>query len=492
MGESVRGAGTSDRRWSALALIVVAQFMVILDVAIVNVALPSIKSDLGFSQSSLQWVISAYAIMFGGTLLLGGRLGDLLGRRRLFIVGLSLFSLSSLLCGLAWSETSLIAFRAVQGLGGALLAPAALALLMTTFAEGRGRNVALGIYGAAAGSGAAAGVLLGGVLTSYLSWPAIFFVNVPVGVAAIALTPWLLRESRAALPHRHFDFAGAISVTSGLMLSVYGLTRATTEGWTTTGTLGLLAASVLLVAAFVLVELRSPAPLLPLRIFRLQTLTAANATMAVVGAAAFSEFFLLTLYMQNVLHYSAVETGVAFSAFALTVVAASNVAQVVVGRVGVRTTLTAGLLASAASVALLARLPVDAHYFWDLFPAFVLGGAGMGLSFVPVTIASLSGVGRADAGVASGLVNTSRQIGGAIGLAAVSAIAAASTSAFADAHGVSASSGAALDHGFRMGLYVLTGLLVFGAVIAGGLVRPRPLQVEAPAEPELGLLREAA
>ena len=448
----VRGSEAQDRRWSALALIVVAQFMVILDVAIVNVALPSIKSDLGFSQANLQWVISAYAIMFGGVLLLGGRLADLLGRRRLFVVGLSLFSLSSLLCGLAWSESSLIAFRALQGLGGALLAPAALALLMTTFAEGRDRNLALGIYGAAAGSGAAAGVLLGGILTSYLSWPAIFFINVPVGLAAIALTPIVLRESRADLPHRHFDVAGAFSVTAGLMLLVYALTQATSDGWTSTTTLSLLAGSVALIVAFVVIELRSKAPLLPLGIFRLRTLTAANVTMAVVGAAAFSEFFLLTLYMQDILRYSAVQTGIAFSAFALTVVVASNVAQFVVGRAGVRATLTIGLLASAASVAVLARLPVEGQYFWDLFPAFVLGGAGMGFSFVPVTIASLSGVGRSEAGVASGLVNTSRQIGGAIGLAAVSAVAAASTSSFADDHGVAASSTAALDHGFRTGL----------------------------------------
>ncbi len=482
----------NSRRWSALALIVVAQFMVILDVAIVNVALPSIKADLGFSQANLQWVISAYAIIFGGTLLLGGRLGDLLGRRRLFMVGLSVFSLSSLLCGLAWSESSLIAFRALQGLGGALLAPAALALLLTTFAEGRERNVALGIYGAAAGSGAAAGVLLGGVLTSYLSWPSIFFINVPIGLAAIALTPVLLRESRAAVSHRHFDFAGAFSVTSGLMLLVYALTRATTDGWTAGSTIGLLALAAALLVAFVVIELRSRAPLLPMGIFRLRTLSAANATMALVGATAFSEFFLLTLYMQDVLQYSAVETGTAFLAFALTVVVASNVAQLVVGRVGVRPTLTAGLIASAVSVALLTRLPVEGQYFWDLFPAFVLGGAGMGLSFVPVTIASLSGVGRSDAGVASGLVNTSRQIGGAIGLAAVSAIAAASTSAFADSHGVSASSTAALDHGFRTGLYVLVGVLVVGAAIAGGLVRPQPVVAETPAEPDLEPLREAA
>ena len=480
------------RRWSALALIVVAQFMVILDVAIVNVALPSIKLDLGFSQSNLQWVISAYAIMFGGTLLLGGRLGDVLGRRRLFIAGLTIFSVSSLLCGLAWSESSLIAFRAVQGLGGALLAPAALALLMTTFAEGRERNLALGIYGAAAGSGAAAGVLLGGVLTSYFSWPSIFFINVPVGIAAIALTPRLLRESRADLPHRHFDFAGSFSVTAGLMLLVYALTRATTDGWATASTLGLLAASVALVLAFIVIELRSAAPLLPMRIFRLRTLTAANATMALVGAVAFSEFFLLTLYMQDVLEYSAVETGVAFSAFALTVVVASNVAQIVVGRVGVSRTLTAGLIASAVSVAWLARLPVDGQYFTDLFPAFILGGAGMGFSFVPVTIASLTGVGRAEAGVASGLVNTSRQIGGAIGLAAVSAIAAASTSAYADAHDVTSSSAAALDHGFQTGLYVLTGLLVLGALIAGGFVRPQPAPVAVLPEPELEPFREAA
>jgi EmrB/QacA subfamily drug resistance transporter len=383
----------TERRWSALALIVTAQFMVILDVAIVNVALPSIGSDLDFSRANLQWVISAYAILFGGALLLGGRLADLLGRRRMFITGLAVFAASSLLCGLAWSEGSLIAFRGLQGLGGALLAPAALSLLMTTFSEGHDRNVALGIYGGASGSGAAAGVLLGGVLTSYLSWSWIFFVNVPVGVAAIALTPWLLRESRAELPHRHFDFAGATSVTAGLMLLVYAMTRATSDGWGSARTLGLLAGSVALVLAFVAIELRSAAPLLPLRIFRLRTLTAANGTMALIGSVTFSEFFLLTLYMQEVLHYSAIQTGVAFVAFALTVVVFSNLAQLVVSRFGVRGTLTSGLLLSAVSVALLTRLPVHGHYFWDVFPAFVIGGAGMGLSFVPVTIASLTGSG---------------------------------------------------------------------------------------------------
>jgi EmrB/QacA subfamily drug resistance transporter len=483
--------GRKERRWSALALIVTAQFMVILDVAIVNVALPSIKTDLGFSSANLQWVVSAYAIFFGGALLLGGRLADLFGRRRMFVAGLALFAASSLLCGLAWSEGSLITFRAVQGLGGALLAPAALALLITTFAEGRERNLALGIYGAASGSGAAAGVLLGGVLTSYLNWSWIFFINVPVAVAAIAFTPMLLRESRAGLAHRHFDLAGAGSITAGLMLLVYALTRATSEGWGSAMTIGLLVASAALITAFVVIEHRSRSPLLPLRMFRLPTLAAANMTMTIVGAVTFSEFFVLTLYVQDVLHYSAVQSGVAFAAFALSVVAVSNVAQLVVGRIGVRATLTAGLLLMAASVALLIRLPVDGHYFWDLFPAFVIGGAGLGMSFVPITIASLAGVERADAGIASGLVNTSRQIGGAIGIAVVSAVAATATSGYASSHAVSATSGEALAHGFRVGLVVLLGLVIAGVAIAAGLVRPQPRPAQRPAE-DLEVLKEAA
>ncbi len=464
--------------------------MVILDVAIVNVALPSIKSDLGFSRTGLQWVITAYAILFGGALLLGGRLADLLGRRRMFVAGLAVFALSSLLCGFAWSSGSLIEFRALQGLGGALLAPAALSLLMTTFAEGRERNLALGIYGAASGSGAAAGVLLGGVLTSYFGWSWIFFLNVPVGAVAIALAPFLLRESRAELAHRHFDVAGATSVTGGLMLLVYALTRATSDGWTSPVTVGLLGGAAALVAAFLAIESRSRSPLLPLRIFRLRALTAANVTMAIVGAVTFSEFFLLTLYVQDVLHYSAVQSGVAFSAFALAVVVTSNIAQVVVGRAGVRATLTGGLALAIASIALLVRLPVDGHYFWDLFPAFVLGGAGMGFSFVPVTIASLAGVERADAGVASGLVNTSRQIGGAIGLAAISTVAASATSSYANAHALAVSSAAATVNGFQTSFVVLGGLLVAALVVAGVFLRPAREQLAEEAEP--AQLQEAA
>src|SRR5919198_919510 len=300
------------RRWGALAVIVAAQFMVVLDVAIVNVALPSIRTDLHFSQESLQWVITAYSLLFGGVLLLGGRLADLLGRRRLFVAGLAIFTVFSLLDGLAWSEGSLIGFRALQGLGAALLAPAALSILTTTFSEGRERNLALGIWGAASGSGGAAGVLLGGALTSALSWSWIFFINVPVGALVLAVTPWLLRESRAELNHRRFDFTGAATITGGLMVLVYAMTRATQHGWGSVESIGLLAASAALVAAFVVVEFRSKAPLLPMRIFRLRTLTGSNVTGLLMGGAIFSQFFLLTLYMQQVLHYSALKTGVAY------------------------------------------------------------------------------------------------------------------------------------------------------------------------------------
>src|SRR3982751_6046488 len=362
------------RRWLILSVLVVAQFMVVLDVAIVNVALPTIKNDLHFSQDGLQWVITAYAIVFGGVLLLGGRMADLLGRRRIFMAGMAVFTVFSLLNGLAWSSGSLIAFRGLQGLGAALLAPAALSILTTTFREGRERNVALGIWGAASGSGGAAGVLLGGALTSALSWSWIFFINVPVGVLVIGLSPWLLRESRADLRHRHFDLAGAASITAGLMVLVYAMTRATQHGWGTTQTIGLLAASAALVGAFFAIEARSKAPLLPLRIFRLRTLSAANVSGLLMGGAIFSQFFLLTLYMQQVLHYSAIKTGVAYIALTVTIVAFSAVAQVLSTRLGVRRVLPAGLAFSTIALVLFARVPVDGQYLTDLFPAFVISG----------------------------------------------------------------------------------------------------------------------
>ena len=482
MTEAQVGGG-DRRRWLALALIVVAQFMVVLDVAIVNVALPSIRTDLGFSQEGLQWVITAYAIVFGGVLLLGGRLADLLGRRRLFIAGLAIFTAFSLLDGLAWSSGSLIAFRGLQGLGAALLSPAALSILTTTFAEGRERNLALGIWGAASGSAGAAGVLLGGALTSALSWSWIFFVNVPVGIAAIVLSSFLLAESRADLGHRRFDFAGAASITSGLMLLVYALTRATTHGWATAETIGLLAASAILILGFFVIELRSKAPLLPLRIFRLRTLTASNIAGLLMGASIFAQFFLLTLYMQEVLHYSALKTGVAYIALTVTIVALAGLAQALVTRIGIRIVLPIGLGLSTAALVLFAQLPVHGHYFSNLFPAFMISGLGLAFAFVPTSIGALTGVRDADAGVASGLINTTQQIGGAIGVAVATTVATTFTSHYVNAHaGTNAFSGAALTHGFQIAFYVLAALAGAGAVLTALLLESRP----ASAEVELG------
>ena len=482
-----------DRRWIALAVLVAAQFMVVLDVAIVNVALPSIKTDLHFSEQSLQWVITAYAIMFGGVLLLGGRMADLLGRRRLFLAGVALFTASSLLAGFAWSEASLIAFRATQGLGGALLAPAALSILTTTFAEGRERNIALGVWGAVSGSGAAAGVLLGGFLTSTLAWSWIFFINVPVGAALLATAPFLLRESRAELGHRHFDFAGAATVTSGLMLLVYAMTRATEIGWGSAQTIGLLVGSAALILSFVAIELRSKAPLLPMRIFRLRTLTGANVTSFLLGTALFSQFFLGTLYMQQVLHYSALKTGVAYLPLTLTIIALAGVAQSLVTRIGVRRVLPVGLVLSAAALVLLAQLPADGHYFWDLFPAFVVSAVGLAFSFIPLTIAALMGVQAADAGVASGLLNTTQQIGGAVGLAAASTIATTFTAHYVGAHpGASPLGGPALTYGFQVTFYVLAGVAALAAVLAALLIEPHASSTAEVASLDLAPAQEAA
>ena len=483
---------TTDRRWIALAVLVAAQFMVVLDVAIVNVALPSIQTDLHFSEQSLQWVITAYAIMFGGFLLLGGRMADLLGRRRLFIAGIALFTVSSLLAGFAWSAGSLITFRATQGLGGALLAPAALSILTTTFAEGRERNIALGVWGAVSGSGAAAGVLLGGFLTSSLAWSWIFFINVPVGIALVAVSPLLLRESRAELGHRTFDFAGAVTVTSGLMLLVYAMTRATEIGWGTAETIGLLAGSAALILSFVAIELRSEAPLLPMRIFRLRSLTGANVTSFLVGTALFSQFFLGTLYMQQVLHYSAMKTGVAYLPLTLTIIALAGVAQNLVTRVGVRRVLPVGLVLATGALVLLAQLPADGKYFFDIFPAFLLSAVGLAFTFIPLTIAALMGVQESDAGVASGLFNTTQQIGGAIGLAAASTIAITFTSRYVDSHpGATAVSAPALTYGFQITFYVLAGVAALAAVLAAVLIEPQPAEDDV-VDLELTPAQEAA
>jgi EmrB/QacA subfamily drug resistance transporter len=466
------------RRWLTLALVVAAQFMVVLDIAIVNVALPSIKTNLHFSQESLQWVVTAYAIFFGGVLLLGGRLSDLLGRRRLFILGLTLFTVSSLLDGLAWSEASLITFRCLQGLGAALVSPAALSILTTTFAEGRERNLALGIWGAASGSGGAVGVLLGGALTS-VNWSWIFFINVPLGALAVALSPRLLREGRAELRHRHFDLAGGASITVGLMLLVYAMTQATQHGWGTAETIGLLVGSAGLIVAFFLIELLSKAPLLPLRIFRLRTLSASNVAGLVVGGANFSALFLLTLYMQEVLRYSPIKTGVAYLGIAGAVVVLSGPTQTLVTRIGVRWVLPTGMALLSGALVLLARLPVQGHYFTDLLPALLMSGIGLALAFVSLSIGSLAGVRPGDAGMASGLINANLQIGGAIGVAVATTIATIFTSHYLRAHGASeAFSGAALTHGFDIAFYVLAAIAVLGTVLIATMLSRREPEAE--------------
>ena len=481
-GGLAQNTDTPDpRRWFALVAIAAAQFMVVLDIAVVNVALPSIGEDLGFSQENLQWVVSAYAIVFGGFLLLGGRLADLWGRRRVFMAGVTLFTVASLLSGLAWSDGSLIAFRALQGLGGALLSPAALSILTTTFAEGRERNVAIGVWGAVAGSGAAAGTLLGGVLTSGLGWQWIFFVNVPVGVAIVASARWLLRESRVE-GERGSDFAGAISVTAGLMLLVYAMTEAATKGWTSGRTIALLVASAVLLGAFILIERRTRTPILPFRIFRMRTLTAANLVGLLVGAGLFSQFFLLSLYMQQILGYSALRTGVAYVASTFAVIVFSGIGQSLVTRLGVKPVLTTGLVLTGAAIGLFyTRLPVAGTYFGDLFLPLVLAGIGLGFTFVPMSIAALMGVTPRDAGLASGLINTSPQIGGAIGLAVASTLATTLANRYLEANpGTPPFSPDATVSGFHVAFAVQAALILAAAVVAA-LIIPRrvsPAEVE--------------
>jgi EmrB/QacA subfamily drug resistance transporter len=415
-------AASDPRRWKALAVLGVAYLMVVLDVSIVNVALPSIQSDLDFTVENLQWVVSGYALTFGGFLLLGGRMGDLLGRRRLFMVGLALFAVSSLLCGLSVSSGMLIAMRLLQGAAGAILSPSVFSIVLVTFREGAERNKALGILGAIAGSGAAIGVLLGGILTEYAGWEWIFLVNVPIGLGALALVPRYVSESRADDLAHHFDAAGAVTVTASLMLFVYGLTQTTNYGWTDGRTLGALIGSAVLMAAFLVIEARSHSPLVPLGFFKRRTLAGANLIGFGLGTTIFGMFFLLSLYMQIVLGFSALETGVGYLAVALTAVAASGVAQALVTRLGVKPVLATGLALLGAGLVLFTQVSVDGSYVADLLPGFILVGVGLGFSFVPVSIAALAGVSGKEAGLASGLINTSQQIGGALGLAILTTV----------------------------------------------------------------------
>jgi EmrB/QacA subfamily drug resistance transporter len=409
-------------RWRILAVVASAFFMTILDVSIVNVALPSIGRDLHFSQANLQWVITAYAIAFGGFLLLGGRAADLLGRRVVFMVGVALFTVASLVCGLAQSEGMLIASRGVQGLGGAIISPAALSIVTTSFEEGPERNKALGVWGALGGSGAAVGVLAGGVLTEYLSWRWIFFVNVPVGAAVLALTPRIVPESRREGVGRHYDALGAVLVSSGLALFVYAISEAPNVGWGSARTILLLIGSGVLLAGFLVNERRTEDALMPFHIFRVRTVAGANAVGFLLGGVLFANFFVLTLYVQDVLGYSAIKTGVTFVATAGTAVLAAGVAQALTTKFGPKPVIVIGLILLTGAMVYYAQIPVHGSFASDLLPGYLLVGVGIAFAYVPVSIASLAGVAEREAGLASGLINTSQQIGGAIGTAIASTI----------------------------------------------------------------------
>jgi EmrB/QacA subfamily drug resistance transporter len=475
---------TSDRmKWFALALLCAVQFMVVLDIAIVNVALPSIQADLGFSQENLQWVISAYALVFGGFLLLGGRLADILGRRGLFMGGLVVFTIGSLFCGLAWSDNSLIGARAIQGLGAATITPSALSILTTTFTEGRERNVALGAWGAVGGFGAAAGVLMGGILTDLLSWEWIFFVNVPVGVLGLALARVLLAESRDAHGQSH-DVAGAVLVTSGLVLLVLGITQGRQWDWLSGKTIGVFAAAAALLAAFVLWERRQQEPLVRFSIFRLQTLTAANVAGLIMGTAMFSMFLILTLYMQQVLGFSALRTGVGYLAVAGTAVIWANVAAQVVSRIGVKPALIFGMSMLTLGLLYFTQVSVDGSYWADLFPGFLILGVAIPFAFVPITIAALARTKPEEAGLASGLINTSQQIGGALGIALLSTIA-VSTTEDELARGIAEP--AALTEGFVNAFWAGAAIAFAGVLVSIFLVRGRDLRLPEPevSEPAL-------
>jgi EmrB/QacA subfamily drug resistance transporter len=462
------------KRWKALAVLGIAYLMVVLDVSIVNVALPSIQTDLNFSPENLQWVISGYALTFGGLLLLGGRIGDLLGRRRLFMIGLGLFAVTSLVAALSVSSGMLIAARLLQGAAGAILSPSVFSIVSVTFEEGAERNKALGILGGIAGSGAAIGVLAGGVLTEYAGWEWIFLVNVPIGIATLFFVPRYVRESRATNLTRHFDAAGATTVTAGLMFLVYGLTQSTNNGWTSGKTIGTLTAAAVLIAAFLFIEARSRSPLVPLSFFRKRTPTGANIIGFGLGTIIFGVFFMLSLYMQQVLGYSAMQTGVGYLAVALTAVAAAGASQALVTRLGVKPVLMTGMVLLGLGLAFFSQVSVGGSYVSDLLPGFLLIGVGMGFSFVPISIAALAGITSTEAGLASGLINTSQQIGGALGIAILATVSTTRTDNLL-ANGTERA--AALTGGFSIAFWVAAAFAVVSLIATIALLRRDDLAV---------------
>ena len=465
--------------WLVLVLVCLAQFMVVLDATVVNVALPSIQQDLGMSESELQWVVNAYTLVFGGFLLLGGRAGDMIGRKRVFLAGLVVFTSASLLDGLAQSSTWLIVARGVQGLGAALISPAALSIITTTFESEADRTKALGVWASIAAGGGAVGLVLGGALTQAFSWPWVFFVNVPVGIVTFILASRIVPESRAETEHRAFDVAGAVTVTAGLIALVYAIERTGSVGWTSPQTLGVGAAAIVLLSLFVLVEQRSKAPLVRLSIFRVPTLRAANVTMLFVMSGLFAMFFFNSLYLQRVLGYTPLKSGLAFLPFTAGIVVGAGLAQQLGKRIGLRMCAVLGMAIAAGGIFWLLRLDPGSSYLPDLLPCILPTSIGMGLAFVPLTLIATGGLPNEDAGLASGLFNTSQQIGGALGLAILSTIATGRTTDMLDAAGSHPSAvekAEALVHGF-VGAFAGAAILVAaGAVVLLVLLKPRDLK----------------
>jgi EmrB/QacA subfamily drug resistance transporter len=458
---------TARAKNRALLLLAMTQFVIVIDASIVNVALPSIGTALHFSQDNLTWVVNAYTLTFGGFLLLGGRMADLLGRRRMFMLGLVVFSLASLLGGLAQSEAWLIAARAVQGLGAAIVSPAALSIVTNTFAEGPERNRALGIWGAVAGAGGAAGVLLGGILTSGLSWRWVLFVNVPIGIAAAAFAPRTLRESRRETAGDTFDIPGAVAVTAGLALLVYAVVDAVNIGWGAPRTIICLVVSALLLLAFVAIELRKRDPLVPFTIFRLRTLRGANVVGLLLGMSLFSMFFFISLYLQEVMGYSPIRTGIAYLPLAVGIIVTAGGASALVTKMGFKPPLIFGMLCIAGGLFWFSLLPTHgAHFYSDILGPSLLAAIGLGLSFVPVTIAAVTGIKPGEAGLASGLINTSQQVGGALGLAILATIANSRTQGLVG----TVSQNAALTKGFDRAFLVGVGFALAGALLAAVLI----------------------
>jgi EmrB/QacA subfamily drug resistance transporter len=477
---SVTSLDTPRAKNLALLLLAMTQFVVVIDASIVNVALPSIGAALHFSRDNLSWVVNAYTLTFGGFLLLGGRLADLLGRRRMFMLGLVVFSLASLAGGLAQSEAWLIVARAIQGLGAAIVSPAALSIITTTFAEGAERNRALGIWGAVAGAGGAAGVLLGGILTSGLSWRWVLFVNVPIGLIAAALAPRLLVESRADDGTKGFDIPGAVTVTAGLALLVYAVVDAVNVGWGSTGTLLRLAGAAVLLVAFVVIESHQRHPLMPFSIFRLRTLRGANIVGLLIGMSLFSMFFFISLYLQDVLGYSPIKAGLSYLPLSIGIILSAGAASQLTTRVGFKPTLIAGLLFITAGLLWFSRVPAPGGTFVaDVLGPSLLAAIGLGLAFVSVTIAAVTGTEPQEAGLASGLINTSQQVGGALGLAILATVANSRTQSLFQS-GVHSTS-VALTKGFDRAFLVGAGFAIVGAILTAVLISSRDSREHAEA-----------